>query len=81
MQLFVVHQHWLAVVLVVMRHRVESLGVVEANDEEGACSDEVLLEWHGGHVRLGKFTLAGEEGVFVSIELLLYISSEHLQIN
>ena len=54
MQLSIEHKHWLTIVLVVVRHGVEPLGIVEADDEEGAGADEVLLEWWGGHVRLGK---------------------------
>ena len=82
MQLAIEHQHWFACILVVVGHSVEPLGIVESDDREGAGADEVLLEGWRGHVGRGKFTLARQQRVFVRVELLLYISSEHfLQIN
>ena len=78
MQLPVEHQHWLCFVLVVMRHCVESLSVVQAEEEECTGSDQMLLEGHLGHVGGRKLSFAGEQGVFVCVKLLFDVSAEHL---
>ena len=77
MQLSVVHEHWLGLVFVVVRHRVESLRVVEAENHESACSHKVLLERYSLEMGHSKHTLACQLAVFVSIKLLLNISPKH----
>lgn len=77
MQLTIVHEHWLGLVLAVMWHRVEPLGVVETDDHEGASSHEMLLEWRLLHVGQSECALACKHCVFVCVELFFNISSEH----
>ena len=77
MQLTVVHEHWLGLVFVVVRHRVESLRVVEAKNHQGTGTHKVLLERYSLEMGHSKHTLACQLAVFVSIKLLLDISPKH----
>ena len=75
------HEHRLRVVLVRMRHRIITLGVVESNNEQSKGADNRLLERRHSHVRTGESTLCREHSILVHVELFLDVSPKHFIIS
>ena len=77
MELTVEQEHWLGGILGVVWEGAPSLGNVEAKNNQSSGTHGMLVEWNTLDLR-GLFdTFPCQDVVFVFIELLLNISSEH----